>query len=193
MYIIGNEWNKSKKDSSLVASFFGKFAIMEACDQVTYEKGKRKYITQKLQGYGCGIVSKKEDNLLNYECLHKPGDLNFEIVPSELILSPSCSIGCLSVYRSPSMNEDSEIELFYDQVERYIKHMKSNSKISGIIYIGDPNTEASSLANSLESSLMQKHSLSNLIGNFATRVGSETQPDSCFAYFDCKKVTVSAQ
>ena len=191
-FIIGNEWNKTSKDCSFVADALGKFAIIKSCETFSYEDGHRKPVACKKQGYGCGVVSKFENTLNRYECDFKP-DIDFEITPTVLTIADDIRVGCLAVYRSPSMTNDAEIVQFYDQVGTYLRHMKSDPSLSGIIYVGDPNTEASTLANSLESALMQKYALSNLIGNIATRAGSETQPDSCFAYFKCEKLVITAQ
>ena len=48
-FIIGNEWNKKKSDASLVASYFGKMAILESCDDFCYSEGNRVPILQKKQ------------------------------------------------------------------------------------------------------------------------------------------------
>ena len=195
-YILGNEWNKTPSDVSLLAKYFGKYAIIKSCHTFTYgPRGSRIQVKKKKQGFGTGVVAKDSNILNKYTDLSSPEELDFEIVPSIFKLSKNTNVGCICVYRSPSMSLESEIRDFYAQIDRYLAHMKNNHELSGIIYIGDPNTESSPLAEALESQIMQKHLLINRIGDVPTRIsgsGSETQPDSCFGWFNCARLSITA-
>ena len=93
------------------------------------------------------------------------------------------------------MTDDSEITLFFERVAHCLKLLSDDDDLSGIVYIGDPNKTKCKLTRTLEETLMQKFGLSNLIGNIPTRItrlGTGTQPDSCYARFDCSKLTISA-
>ena len=194
-YILGNEWNKTSEDTPLLADFFGKFALIESCHTFTYRNGERIPLGRKKQGYGTGIVAKDNNILKKYDQLRTSNDLSFEIVAASLLLHNDVTIGCICVYRSPSMIAEDEIRQFYEQIGRYIRHMKSNSSLSAILYVGDPNTVSSALAATLELQIMQKYMLTDLVKNMNTRVGPngiETQPDSCFAWFNCTNISISA-
>ena len=195
-FILGTEWNKTPKDATLVANFFGKLAVIKSSHKTTYDSlGNRISVECKKLGYGTGIVTKDANNLSKYLDLNEPDDKTFEIVATNLLLATGTKIACICVYRSPSMKHESEIGEFYDQINRYLKHMKNDSTISGIIYIGDPNTESSIIAKNLEKGIMQRHELTDLIEGVPTRVGvsgNETQPDSCYSWFDCTKITITA-
>ena len=192
-FILGTEWNKTEMDTSVVADYFGKFALVKSCHDITYHSnGTRIRIDRKKKGYGTGIVAKETNVLKRYDNLIDPEETKFEINAAVASISKNQRIGCVIVYRSPSMTRQDEIDDFYTQVDRYIRHMRSNDDLCGVVYIGDPNTESSSRAKTAESAIMQKHGLVDLIPGMATREGSETQPDSCFAWFDVSKISISA-
>jgi len=191
-YIMGNEWNKTKSDSALVASYFGEIGFVASCHNFTYHNGMRIEVDRKKKGYGTGIVAKKSDGIKLYDSPIDSEERKFEILPTILVLSETCKVGCIVVYRSPSMTADDEIKEFYSQISRIIRKMKISDKLNGVLYIGDPNTESSSVADMCEQDAMMSQSLVSLIGSVATRAGSETQPDSCYAWFDCLNLSIEA-
>ena len=71
-------------------------------------------MVHKKQGYGCGIVSKKAARLRKFVGSLSGNVLKFEIVPSVLTVADGIEVGCVAVYRSPSMTDEKEINDFYD-------------------------------------------------------------------------------
>jgi hypothetical protein len=149
---------------------------------------------RKKNGYGTGVVAKEPGTISAYQSLTEENDPHFEILPLDVKLSANCREGRIVVYRSPSMDDPDEIRKFYEIVGRYLKHMRGCGLFDCITYIGDPNKHSSSIARIAEEALMVEHQLVNLIGDMPTRIdnGRETQPDSCYVWFDPSKVTVSA-
>ena len=192
-FVLGTEWNKIPSDTAQVADYFGTYAIVKSCHQFTYSNGIRIPLERKKKGYGTGIVAKDSGTLTPYTDLDKNGDLNFEILPCELKLLDDLSVGCVHVYRSPSMTCEHEIREFYAKISEYINHMKNVKQLKCIVYIGDPNTESSKLASTLEKDIMQKYMLVDLIEGIPTRTISETQPDSCYAWFNCTDISCEAE
>jgi len=92
------------------------------------------------------------------------------------------------------MDDPEEIALFYEKVGRYLRHMKNSKQFDCLTYIGDPNKHASAVAKQAEEALMAELHMVNLIGDMPTRIEgeTETQPDSCYSWFDPSVVTVSA-
>ena len=191
-YIAGTEWNKTPDETARVVDFFGKFGILKSCHKFTYHNGKRIPIDKKKKGYGTGIISKDHNTLEGYETGTPQNDFEFEILPC--ILTVGCEkLGMVLVYRSPSMTAANEIEAFYAEIATYISNMRGDSRLSGVLYIGDPNTASSKLGSSIEKSLLEQYGLVDLIEGMPTRAGSETQPDSCYAWFDCSRVSCDAE
>merc|ERR1712071_18343 len=128
-FVLGTEWNIIPSDTSQLADYFGTYAILKSCHQFTYSNGIRIPLERKKKGYGTGIVAKDTGTLTPYICLDQKDDLNFEILPCELKLSENLIVGCVHVYRSPSMTNESEIKEFYAKVNEYINHMKNIKKL----------------------------------------------------------------
>jgi len=144
------------------------------------------------------FVSKNKDCVQLLDDLRLENELDFEILALSIKLSDNCTEGKLVTYRSPSMRDHGEIELYIDRIDRYLNHMKSTFNFDVVTVIGDPNVE--SLPNKFKTqwkSVMAAHTMCNLIGDVPTRVdpstGSETQPDVCYCKFDPSKVKVSAR
>ena len=195
---MATELNLRENDVNKLTENLGVWARIVAGDDYTYSKGKRMPPSNgaKKLGYGTGIVSKEENCMTKYMDLDKEGELKFEILALDVVMSEKCREGRIIVYRSPSMKCEEEISQFYSRVGRYIQHMFDSKRFDCISYIGDSNKESSPRAMRLEKALMIKHGLRNLIGSLKTRVDPstkrETQPDSCYCWFNPSVVTVSA-
>ena len=193
---MATELNLRSGDTSILTNRIGAWAAIVDGSHYTYKKGKRVDLdgSRKKSGYGTGIVTKDAGAIRMYESLDEPTEKHFEILALEVVLSDKCKEGRIVVYRSPSMKDRDEIEEFYERVDRYIKHMKKSNKFQCITYIGDPNKENNPLAKRREAGVMSVNGLKNLIGSNKTRfkMGIESQPDSCYAWFDPGVVSVSA-
>ena len=193
---MATELNLQAADTSILTNRLGAWASIVDGSGYTYKKGKRIELqgTKKKSGYGTGVVSKDMNAIRKYESLVEHGDPHFEILALEVTMSDKCKEGRIVVYRSPSMKDKEEIEKFYGIVDRYLKHMKKSNRFQCITYIGDPNKEGNPLAKRREAAVMATNGLKNLIGSTKTRFrsGIETQPDSCYAWFDPSIVSVSA-
>jgi len=86
-FIMGTEWNRKSCDTSMVANYFGKFALLKSCHNFTYRKGVRIPLECKKKGYGTGIVAKENNTLKEYDNLSDLDGLSFEVLPSLLKLS----------------------------------------------------------------------------------------------------------
>ena len=196
-FVIGNEWNKLPQDVSLLADYFGKRCFVKSCYNFTYVDGSRIPIHRKKKGYCTGIVCRSDLSMTDVSVVDS-SELPFEILPVVFDIpsnGKTVKVGCISVYRSPSMPSE-ETAAFYSCLKATILRLKDDSQITGILYVGDPNKSSSKQAASLENEVIQETGLLNLIGDVPTRrslAGNYTQPDSCFAWFDVTKIVISAR
>ena len=194
--VMITECNFTASDHSRLTDNLGDWASIVSCDDVSYSNGKRVIPIggRKVSGYGTAVVTKDRNCMRLYENLDGPDERKFEVLALDVKLSEKCREGRIVVYRSPSMKCKHEISQFYDRVERYLQHMKNSGLFQCLTYVGDPNKHSSSLAAKLERKLMANFGLRNMIGsqNTRSRGECETQPDSCYAWFDPACVIVSA-
>ena len=197
---VANELNLTEIDVVSLANGIGGWAKIVSGHRYAYEKqpgnrfNSRVARERKKNGYGTGVVAKEPGTISAYESLIEDDDPHFEILPLDVKLSENCREGRIVVYRSPSMDDPEEISKFYEIVGRYLKHMRQSGRFDCITYIGDPNKHSSAVARLTEEALLGEYQLVNLIGEMPTRIdnGRETQPDSCYSWFDPSKVSVSA-
>ena len=194
--VMITETNFTEKDHARLTANLGDWASIVGDNTYTYKRGKRVVPRGgfKKSGYGTAAVTKDKGAIKLYENLTKSGEKSFEIMALDVKMSETCREGRVVVYRSPSMKDKDEIDEFYDRVERYLDHMTRSKKFNCLTYLGDPNKNAHPKAARREKQVMAKFNMRNLIGDQKTRVRAncETQPDSCYAWFDPSKVVITA-
>ena len=194
--VMITECNFTPSDHSRLTLNMGEWSEIVACNEYTYSAGVRAIPRggTKLSGFGTAVVTKNKTCMKRYVNLDRQGERKFEILALDVEMSDVCREGRVIVYRSPSMKCDVEIKEFYERVHRYFEHMRDSGKFQCLTYVGDPNKNAKAVAKREEAKVMAKFRMRNLIGAQKTRVrgGSETQPDSCYAWFDPAAVVVTA-
>ena len=103
----------------------------------------------------------------------------------------------VTAYRSPSIRGKAMSKLnlnFFNKLSGLIAEHRSN--VDFIVYCADDNTSSTTVsgreAEKYQTSVVENLSLTNLIGDQATLLKSNTQPDSIFGWFNPTKCRMTA-